>query len=132
MPWFIRIPEPWSHSRLGLIPVAMITRSAGRSGHFLNLRRLFPRASSIFASVTPVRIFTPCFLSHASTSAAPLSSTIRGRMRGAISTIVSLAPSDRIEFRIVKAMNPAPTMTTWLPGVIPAMTARAWSSVQKE
>ena len=37
---------------------------------------------------------------------------------GATSTMVSLAPRERIEFRIVKAMKPAPTMTTWLPGVI--------------
>ena len=56
---------------------------------------------------------------------------MRGKIWGAISTIVSRAPSARIEFRIVNAMKPAPTMTTWLPGVISATTPRACSSVQK-
>ncbi len=35
-------------------------------------------------------------------------------------------------FKMVNAMNPAPTMTTRLPGVTPAMTARASSRVQKQ
>ncbi len=53
-------------------------------------------------------------------------------MRGAISTIVSRAPSARIEFKIVNAMKPAPIMTTWLPGAMWARTPRASSSVQNE
>ena len=50
---------------------------------------------------------------------------MRGRIRGATSTIVSLAPRARIAFRIVNAMNPAPTMTTRLPGWTPRDHARA-------
>ncbi len=53
-------------------------------------------------------------------------------MRGASSTTVSLAPSERIELRIVNEMKPAPTMTTWLPGVTESSTRRASSSVQNE
>ena len=34
---------------------------------------------------------------------------MRGKICGAISTIVSVAPSARIEFRIVNEMKPAPT-----------------------
>ena len=63
---------------------------------------------------------------------AHASSTMRGRMRGATSTIVSLAPRARIALRIVNAMNPAPTMTTRLPGAMPATTSLASSSVQKQ
>ena len=114
------------------MPVAMMTTSQTMSPAPANLSRLRPFASSILASLAPVRIVTPCFVSQSSTSFAPVSSIIRGRMRGASSTIVSVAPSDRIELRMVKAMKPAPTMTTWLPGLIAAMTPRASSSVQKE
>ena len=49
---------------------------------------------------------------------------MRGRMRGAISTIVSLAPRARIEFRIVNEMKPAPTITTWLPAFVWAIRFR--------
>ncbi len=56
---------------------------------------------------------------------------MRGRIWGAISTMVSRAPSFRMAFKMVKAMNPAPTMATRAPGVIPAATPRACSSVQK-
>jgi hypothetical protein len=55
---------------------------------------------------------TPWRRNHPSTSSAPVSSIIRGRMRGAISTMVSRAPRARIELRMVKAMKPAPTITT--------------------
>ena len=72
-----------------------------------------------------MRTATPFFSSHVWTRAAPVSSIIRGRIRGATSTIVSFAPSERLEFKIVNAMNPAPTMTTWLPGLICASTPRA-------
>ena len=91
-----------------------------------------PFASSMRATFAPVRTVTPWSLSHVWTSAAPVSSIMRGKMRGAISTIVSLAPSDRIEFRIVNAMKPAPTITTWRPGWICVITPRASSSVQNE
>ena len=57
---------------------------------------------------------------------------MRGKICGAISTIVSVAPSARIEFRIVNEMKPAPTITTWDPGVISRSTPRASSSVQNE
>jgi hypothetical protein len=57
---------------------------------------------------------------------------MRGKMRGAISTMVSLAPRARMELRIVKAMKPAPTMATWVPGFTWATTPRASSSVQNE
>ena len=57
---------------------------------------------------------------------------MRGSTRGAISTMVSLASSARIELRIVNEMKPAPTITTWLPGVMDASTPRASSSVQNE
>jgi hypothetical protein len=75
---------------------------------------------------------TPFFVSHAATISAHAASTIRGRMRGATSTMVREAPRERMAFRIVKAMNPAPTMTTRLPGVTPAITARASARVQKQ
>src|SRR3989338_6781622 len=114
------------------MPVAMITRSQARGAPEANTRRLPPFASSIRVSVTPVRTVTPWSASHRATRPAPVSSIIRGRIRGATSTIVSRAPSERIEFRIVNAMNPAPTSTTWLRGRMPASTARASSSVQNE
>ena len=114
------------------MPVAMMTTSAIRSPPEANFRRFRSLASSIFVSFAPVRMLTPWALSQPSTSSPPVASTMRGRMRGATSTIVSLAPSERIEFRIVKEMKPAPTITTWLPGLISSMTARASSRVQKE
>src|SRR5207247_1459884 len=125
-------PQRLSHSRLVWMPVAIITTSQTMSPPAAKRSRLRPLASSILASRAPVRIATPCFASQPSTSVAPASSIMRGRMRGSISTIVSLAPRARIEFRIVKAMNPAPTMTTWLPRAISARTARASSRVQNE
>ena len=57
---------------------------------------------------------------------------MRGRIRGATSTMVSFAPSARIELRIVNEMKPAPIMTTWLPGFTEAITPRHSSSVQNE
>ncbi len=100
------------------MPVAMMTTSAMRSDPAANFRRLRPLTSSILASFALVRTVTPCAFSQSSTTPAPMSSTIRGRIRGASSTTVSLAPSERIELRIVNEMKPAPTITTWLPGVI--------------
>ena len=94
------------------MPVAMITTSATRSPPAVKLSRGRPFTSAIFVSLTPVRTFTPWRFSHASTSPAPVSSIIRGRMRGATSTIVSEAPRARMELRMVNAMKPAPTMTT--------------------
>ena len=113
------------------MPVAMMITSASRSEPSLNERRRRPACASIPVSVAPVRISTPCFRSHASTSDAPWRSIMRGRIWGAISTMVSFAPSARIELRMVKAMKPAPTITTWLPGPISASTPRACWSVQK-
>ena len=115
------------------MPVAMMTTSATRSAPAAKRRRLRPLTSSIFVSLAPVRTVTPCRLRASPRPApAPVASTMRGRMRGAISTMVSLAPSERIELRIVNEMKPAPTITTWLPGVIAARTPRACSSVQNE
>ena len=44
-----------------------------------------------------------------------------GQDRGATSTMVSETPRAKIAFRIVKAMKPAPTMTTRVPGFTDAM-----------
>ena len=112
MPRFIRTPESFSHSRLVLMPVAMITTSHTRSPPDANLTRFLPRASSIFVTLTLVRMVTPCARSHSSTTSAPASSIMRGRIRGATSTMVSLAPSARIELRMVNEMKPAPIITT--------------------
>src|ERR1051326_6313340 len=108
----IAMPASFSQSRFVRMPVAMITTSPTTSPPDLNRRRLRPLTSSTAVTALFVRTVTPCFSSQVCTSFAAASSTMRGRMRGAISTIVSLAPSDRIELRIVNAMNPAPTITT--------------------
>ena len=90
------------------MPVAMITRSAVSGAPFLKESFRLPPACSILVTVAPVRTATPWSSSHRCTMPAQASSTMRGRMRGATSTIVSLAPRARIAFRIVKAMKPAP------------------------
>ena len=126
------MPESRSHSRFVRMPVAMITTSAGSASPFFTWRMRVPRRSSIRVTVTPVRIATPCRVSHPATIPAQPASTILGRMRGATSTMVSRAPRERMALRMVKEMKPAPTMTTRRPGVTAAMTARASSSVQKE
>ena len=114
------------------MPVAMITTSHRMSRPPLKRSRVRAPRSSIRVTAAPVRTSTPWRRSQPSTSSAPVGSIIRGRMRGAISTIVSRAPSARIEFKIVNAMKPAPIMTTWLPGAMWARTPRASSSVQNE
>ena len=56
---------------------------------------------------------------------------MRGKTCGAISTTVSRAPSSTMEFNMVKAMNPAPTIATEQPAETPRMTPCACSRVQK-
>ena len=78
-----------------------------------NVRPAVPSpTSSMLTSWAPVRMLTPLRINQSATNLAPVSSTMRGRMRGAISTMVSWAPRARMEFRMVKAMKPAPTITT--------------------
>src|SRR5215472_12691963 len=79
-----------------------------------SLRR--PFHSSMRVRVAPTRRVTPCCSSHRATMFAHASSTMRGRMRGATSTMVSEAPRARMAFKMVKAMKPAPTMTTLVEG----------------
>ena len=94
------------------MPVAMITTSHARSAPEANFSRFLPLTSSILVALTLVRMATPWALSQPSTISAPASSTMRGKIRGATSTMVSLAPRARIELRMVNEMKPAPTMTT--------------------
>ena len=110
-----RRPSPSSHSRFVRMPVAMMTTSATMGSPVL--KRELPLALRVLDPVTvvPARMVTPCLRATPSTSAAHVSSTMRGRMRGATSTMVSLAPRARIEFRIVNEMKPAPTITTCCP-----------------
>jgi hypothetical protein len=117
---------------VGPEPVAMMTTSAKIGSPFLKESFRFPFHSSIFVIVAPTRSVTPWRSSQPATIRAQASSTMRGRIRGATSTMVSEAPRARMAFRIVNEMKPAPTMTTFVPGWTPAMTARASSSVQKE
>ena len=104
------MPEPSSHSRLVRMPVAMITTSAASRLALLERRACACRRdSSIAVSVAPVRSVDAVLLEPPlRRCAAHAASTMRGRMRGATSTMVSVAPRARIAFRIVKAMKPAP------------------------
>jgi len=114
------------------MPVAMMTTSAKMGAPFLKVSFRLPFHSSILVRVAPARMVTPWSSSQRATMVAQASSTMRGRMRGATSTMVRAAPRERMAFRMVKEMKPAPTMTTLVPGCTSAMTARASSSVQKE
>ena len=113
------------------MPVAMMTWSAITSSPSRKRRRLPAPASSIPSSCAPVRTVTPRSRSQPVTTSAPVASIMRGRICGAISTTVSRAPNSMMEFRMVKAMNPAPTIATEQPADMPRITPCACSSVQK-